>query len=173
MIIGLSTATFTALHVIISLIAIVSGIIVVFGMIGSKRMPGLTAIFLLFTILTSITGFLFPIKGFTPALGTGIASLTVLAIALIALYTRHLYGAWRWIYVVCAVMALYLNVLVLIVQSFEKLKFINPLAPVVGPPFAEPQNFHFVVAQGAALVICVMLGLIAAIKFKRGPGLAE
>ena len=98
MILGMSLSTFTTVHVVISLIAIVAGIIVMFGMLGSNRMPGLTAIFLLFTILTSATGFLFPFHGFTPAVGTGIVSLLVLAPIFYALYGKKLDGAWRWIY---------------------------------------------------------------------------
>ena len=171
MILGMSLQTFTLVHVIISLIAIASGLIVVFGMLGSNRMPGLTALFLLTTILTSATGFLFPIKGFTPALGVGAVSLVILAIALIALYGRQLGGAWCWIYVVSAVAALWFNVFVLIVQSFEKLSLLNPKAPVVGPPFAEPQNTQFVIAQGAALAIFLLLGLVAAIRFRPLPRL--
>ena len=168
MIVGMSLATFTTLHVIISLVAIVSGIIVVFGMIGSQQMPGWTALFLTMTILTSLTGFLFPVNGFTPALGTGIYSLIVLAIALFALYAKSLAGAWRWIYIVTAVAALQANILVLIVQGFEKIKFLNPHAPQVGPPFLEPQNMQFIVAQGAALVILVALAIVALFRFRPG-----
>jgi hypothetical protein len=171
MILGLSIAAFTTVHVIISLIAIASGFVVMFGMLGAHRLPGWTALFLLTTILTSVTGFLFPIHGFTPALGTGAVSLVILAVALIALYARHLAGAWRWIYVVTAIAALYFNVLVLIVQSFEKLALLNPAAPVVGPPFAEPANTHFVVAQVAALLLLIVLGTLAVIRFR--PALAQ
>ncbi len=153
------------LHVIITLIAIVSGIIVVFGMLGAHRMPGLTALFLLTTMLTSVTGFLFPIHGFTPALGVGVISCILLVVALIALYGKHLVGAWRWIYVVTAVAALWFNVFVLIVQSFEKLSFLNAQAPQVGPPFAEPVNTHFAIAQVVALVVLALLAIIAVIKF--------
>ena len=177
MIVGLSVATFTLVHVIITLIAIASGFIVVFGLIGSHRLPKLTALFWLTTVLTSITGFMFFLapaqpKMFTPAAGTGVVATLVFLIALLALYARHLYGKWRWIYAITAVISLYLNVFVLIVQSFEKIKLINPAAPMVGPPFAPPTDFRFAVTQGVALVIFVMLGLIAAIKFRRGPGLA-
>ena len=91
---------------------------------------------------------------------------------LVALYAKHLYGAWRWIYVVSAVVSLYLNVFVLITQTFQKIQLINPTAPMAGPPFAPPTDFQFAVAQGVALVIFVMLGLIGVIKFRRGPGLA-
>ena len=168
MILGMSLATFTVLHVVITLIAIVSGLIVMVGMLGSHRLPALTALFLLTTVLTSVTGFLFPIHGFTPALGVGIVSMVVLAIALFALYGRHLTGAWRWIYVVTALTALWFNVFVLIVQSFEKVLLLNPAAPQFGPPFPEPVNSHFAIAQAAALTIIFVLGLIAAFKFRPG-----
>ena len=164
MILGLSIAAFTIVHVVISLIAIVSGFVVVFGMIGGHRMGGWTALFLLMTILTSLTGFLFPITAFTPALGTGIVSSVLLVVALVALYGKHLVGAWRWIYVTTAVAALYLNVFVLIVQAFEKVPFINASAPQVGPPFAEPTNTYFVIAQSIALAVFVVLGAAAALK---------
>jgi hypothetical protein len=95
MILGMSLQTFTLLHVIISLIAIASGLIVLLGMLGSHRLPGWTALFLLTTILTSVTGFLFPITGFTPALAVGTTSIVILTIALLALYGKHLVGAWR------------------------------------------------------------------------------
>jgi hypothetical protein len=169
MIIGLSLGTFTLLHVIISLIAIASGLIVLFGMLASRRLPGWTALFLLTTILTIATGFLFPIHGFTPALGLGTISLLVLAVALVALYGKHLSGAWRWIYVVMAVAALWFNVFVLIVQAFEKVTLINPLAPQVGPPFAEPQNLQFMVAQTTVLVVLGVLGFFAVAKFRPTP----
>ena len=172
MILGLSIPAFTLLHVIISLVAIVSGLIVLFGMLGSHRLAGLTALFLATTVLTSLTGFLFPIHGFTPALGTGIVSIVILAVALFALYGKKLAGAWRWIYVVTAVAALYLNVLVLIVQTFEKVAFLNPVAPVVGPPFAEPTNTHFVIAQAAALVFFIVTGAVAALRFRPGLSLS-
>jgi hypothetical protein len=177
MIVGLSVAAFTLVHVIITLIAIASGFIVVFGLIGSHRPPKLTALFWLTTVLTSITGFMFFLaptqaKMITPAAGTGIVATVVFLIALFALYARHLYGKWRWIYAIATVISLYLNVFVLIVQSFEKIKLINPAAPMVGPPFAAPTDFQFAVAQSVALVIFVMLGLVAAIRFRRGPGLA-
>jgi hypothetical protein len=165
MILGMSLQTFTLVHVIITLIAIASGLVVLLGMLGSHRMPALTALFLFTTVLTSVTGFMFPIHGFTPALGVGGISMVVLAIALLALYGRHLAGAWRWIYVVSAVIALWFNVFVLIVQSFEKLSLLNPLAPQVGPPFPEPVNTHFAIAQSVALVVIAVLGLMAAFKF--------
>ncbi|MGH6664835.1 MAG: hypothetical protein ACREB2_08025 [Pseudolabrys sp.] len=169
MILGMSLATFTLVHVVITLIAIASGIIVLLGMLGSHRLPALTALFLLTTVLSSVTGFLFPIHGFTPALGVGIISMVLLVFALLALYGRHLAGSWRWIYVVTATVALWLNIFVLIVQSFEKLSFLNAMAPQVGPPFPEPVNTHFAIAQAAGFVVIFGLGLIAIFKFRLGP----
>jgi hypothetical protein len=161
MILGMSVQTFTILHVVISLIGIASGIIVVIGMFGSQSQPRWTALFLATTVLTSVTGFLFPITKFTPALGTGVVSCVVLAVALFALYGKHLAGAWRWIYVVTAVSALYLNVLVLIVQSFQKVPALTPLAPTQSEP-------PFLIAQTVALVVFVLLGIVAVIKFRPG-----
>ena len=120
MILGMSIGAFTILHVIITIVAIGSGLIVVGGMFASHRLPITTALFLFTTALTSLTGFLFPIHGFTPALGVGIVATAVLLIALFALFKEHLAGAWRWIYVIAAVASLYLNVFVLVVQSFVK-----------------------------------------------------
>ena len=112
MILGMSLSTFVTVHVIISLIAIAAGIIVMFGLLTSKSMPGLTAIFLLFTILTSATGFLIPplvSEKLLPSHMVGALSLVLLAIACIALYGMKLSGAWRWIYAVTALLSLYLN----------------------------------------------------------------
>jgi hypothetical protein len=172
MILGLSTANFTLLHVIISLVAIASGLVVLFGMLGSRRMPGWTLFFLVTIILTSVTGYFFPIHGFTPAHAVGAVSLVILLIALVALYGKHLSGAWRWIYVVTAVTALWFNVFVLIVQSFEKVSLLNPLAPQVGPPFSEPQNTYFMIAQVLALAVFVVLGIVAALRFRPGPAIS-
>jgi hypothetical protein len=177
MIVGLSVEIFIVIHVLITFVAIGSGFPVVFGLIGSHRLPKTTAVFWLFTVLTSVTGFMFFLsptqaKVITPALLTGIVATIAFLFGLFALYVKHLYGAWRWIYVVTAVLSLYLNVFVLIVQAFEKVKLINPAAPMIGPPFAPPTDFQFAVTQGAALVIFVMLSIIGVIKFRRGPGLA-
>lgn len=158
MVLGLSTQTFTIIHVIISLLAIASGILVLVGMLRSNQMPGWTAFFLLTTILTSVTGFLFPIRG-TPAIGTGTVSLVLLGLALYGLYGKHLAGAWRWIYVATAVASLYLNVLVLIVQSFQKVPALKPLAPTQSEP-------PFLIAQVIALFAFVVLGTIAALRFR-------
>ena len=159
MILGMSVGAFTLLHVIITLVAIRSGLIVVGGMFASNKLPGTTAMFLLTTALTSVTGFLFPIHGFTPALGVGIVACVILAVALFALYKEHLIGPWRWIYVVTAVVSLYLNVFVLVVQSFVKVSALNALAPTqTEPPFA--------ITQAAVLAIFALITLIAVIKFR-------
>ena len=162
MILGMSLATFTMVHVIISLIAIVSGILVLFGILGSSRMPGLTAIFLLFTILTSATGFLIPpllSEKLLPSHMIGILSLVLLAIACIALYGMQLAGAWRWIYVVGAVISLYFNVFVLVVQSFEKIPALHAMAPTqTEPPFK--------LTQLVVLALFALLTIIAAIRFR-------
>lgn len=148
MMLGLSLANFTLLHVVISLIAIVSGLIVMFGMLGSRPMPGLTAIFLLLTILTSVTGFGFPVEKLLPSHVIGIISLVLLAIACLALYTMGLKGVWRPIYIVTALVALYLNVFVLVIQSFLKIPALTALAP--GNP---PSGPVFGLVQGIVLVL--------------------
>ena len=157
----MSLSAFTTLHVIISLIAIVSGIIVMFGLLGSKPMPGLTAIFLLFTILTSATGFLFPVEKLLPSHVIGILSLVLLAIACIALYVMNVSGAWRWIYVLTAMISLYLNVFVLVIQSFLKVPALTALAP--GNP---PSGLVFAVVQGIVLLFFVVAIVGAMRRFR-------
>ena len=152
MMLGLSLSAFTTLHVIISLIAIVAGLIVMFGMAGLHRPGALTAVFLLFTILTSVTGFMFPFNGITPGILFGILSCILLAIACIALYSMHLEGAWRRIYVVTALVSLYLNVFVLVIQSFLKIPPLHELAP--GNP---PAGAAFAVVQAIVLVFFVVM----------------
>ena len=164
MILGMSLSTFTTVHVVISLIAIVAGIIVMFGMLGSNRMPGLTAIFLLFTILTSATGFVIPplvTEKLLPSHIIGILSLALLAIACIALYAMNLAGSWRWIYVLTALISLYLNTFVLVIQSFLKIPALSVLAP--GNPPAGPV---FAVVQGIVLVFFVVMIIGACRRFR-------
>jgi len=164
MILGMSSATFVLVHVVISLIGIVAGIIVMFGMLGSRRQPGLTAIFLLFTILTSATGFLIPPLLFDKTLPShmiGLLSLLLLAIACIALYVMRLSGAWRWIYVVTALLALYFNVFVLVIQSFLKIPALTAIAP--GNP---PSGPVFAVVQGIVLVFFVLMIIGAWRRFR-------
>src|SRR3984957_8163669 len=168
MILGMSTAAFTQFHVLLSLVGIASGLIVAFAMLGAKRLPLLTAIFLLTTVATSATGFMFHFAAFGPPEIVGVISLVVLGIAILALYGYKLAGSWRWIYVAAAVLALYLNVFVGVVQTFQKVAFFHALAPTqTEPPFA--------VAQGIVLITFVALGIAAAKKFRpgaRGPAFA-
>ena len=155
MILGMSLDTFVLVHVIISLIGIVAGLVVMFGMLGSNRMPGLTTIFLLFTILTSATGFLIPplvSEKLLPSHMIGLLSLILLAIACIALYLMKLSGSWRWIYVLTALISLYFNVFVLVIQSFLKIPALTALAP--GNP---PTGPVFAVVQGIVLVFFVVM----------------
>jgi hypothetical protein len=164
MILGMSLSTFTAFHVIISLIAIASGLIVMFGLLGSNRRPSLTATFLLFTILTSVTGFLFPFDKLLPSHMIGIVSLLLLAVACVALYAMKLSGAWRWIYVLTALIALYLNVFVLVVQGFLNLAPLHALAPSVPP--SEPP---FAIIQGIVLLFFVVSIIGAVRRFRPTP----
>ena len=161
MILGMSLSTLTSVHVIISLIGIVSGIVVMFGLLGSNRMPGLTAIFLLFTILTSATGFLFPFEKLLPSHMIGILSLVLLAIACVALYGMNLSGAWRWIYAVTAMISLYLNVFVLVIQSFLKVAALTALAPA-----CPPSGPLFAVVQGIVLVFFVIVVIGGVRRFR-------
>jgi hypothetical protein len=159
MILGLSTGAFTLLHVAISLIAIGLGLIGVGGMFASRRLPVTTALFLLTTVLTSVSGFFFPIHGFTPALGVGAVSCVILLIALFAYYGKGLAGAWRWIYVITAIAALYFNVFVVVVQSFVKVAALNALAPTQSePPFA--------ITQAVVLALFVLIGIVALVRFR-------
>ena len=134
MVLGMSLSTFTLVHVIISLIGIASGIVVVYGFLTRKRLNGWTAIFLLTTVLTSATGFLFPVEHLLPSHIVGIISLVLLAIAIVTRYA--LQGAWVRTYIVTAMIALYLNCFVAVVQSFEKSPALKALAPTQKePPF--------------------------------------
>jgi hypothetical protein len=158
MILGMSPAIFTQFHVIISLLGIVSGIVVLVGMLNANRMPGMTAVFLIATVATSVTGFMFGAP-FDPAAAVGCLSLVVLLLAILALYRFKLAGAWRGVYVVSALIALYLNCFVLVVQTFQKVAFFHALAPTQKePPFGA--------AQAVLLVAFVGLGIAAFRKFR-------
>jgi hypothetical protein len=159
MILGLSTTLYTQIHVIISLIAIASGLIAAFGMIAGKLLPKTTALFLVTTVLTSVTGLLFPWKGFTPGVILGILSLVVLLPAILARYSKHLTGGWRRTYVITAMIALWFNVFVLIAQSFEHVPSLHALAPTGTEP-------AFKIAQGIMLVIFIILTIAADKKFR-------
>jgi hypothetical protein len=163
MTLGLSLSAFTTLHVAVSLIGIASGFIALWGMLASRRLDGWTALFLATTILTSVTGFMFPFNGLLPSHVVGAISLVLLAVALLALYAFRLSGAWRGIYVAAALAALYLNVFVGVVQAFRKLAFLQPLAPTQSePPFAA--------AQLAVLVIFLAVGFLAVRRFHPAGG---
>jgi magnesium-transporting ATPase (P-type) len=116
-------------HVVLSLVGIVAGLIVLGGMLGSKKLEGWTALFLATTVLTSATGFLFPFVKILPSHIVGVISLAVLAVAIVALYVCRLAGRWRWIYVASAVFALYLNAFVGVVQAFLKIPSLKAMAP--------------------------------------------
>jgi hypothetical protein len=154
----MSTATFTLLHVILSLVGIAAGIVVLFGMLASKRLEAWTALFLSTTVLTSVTGFFFHSEKFGPPHVVGVISLLVLAVTIPALYAYRLAGPWRWTYAAGAVLSLYLNVFVGVVQAFQKIPFFNALAPTQSePPFA--------IAQGLVLLIFIALGVLAVRRF--------
>src|SRR5882672_10643677 len=106
MVLGMSLSTFTLVHVVLSLVGIFAGLVVLFGMLGGKRLDGWTALFLATTVLTSVTGFFFPLDQLLPSHFVGIISLVILAVAILALYGYRLAGSWRWIYVTAAVAAL-------------------------------------------------------------------
>src|SRR5579859_5610338 len=157
MILGMSTATFTLVHVALSLAGIASGLMVVFGMIRATSLPTWNGVFLATTALTSLTGFLFPYKGVTPGIVVGILSTAVLLLAGLALYLLQLAGGWRGTYVISAVLALYFNFVALIAQSFEKVPALNALAPTLSEP-------PFKIAQILAFVLFATLAVLA---FKR------
>ena len=158
MILGMSISTFTTVHVILSLIGVAAGFVVVFGMIRGKHSGAWAAIFLATTVLTSVTGFPIPPFGFDPPRAVGVLSLVLLALAIVALYVFRLAGWWRLIYVATSTAALYLNCFVGVVQTFQKIYFFNSLAPTQSePPFA--------IAQGAVLIIFILLGVLGVRKF--------
>jgi hypothetical protein len=155
-------ATYTLVHVLISLAGIGSGLIVMSGLLGGKRLDGWTAIFLSTTVLTSVTGFGFPFHEFLPSHAVGILSLIVLAVAIPARYTFRMAGPWRWVYVITAMVALYFNVFVLVAQLFLKVPALKALAPTQSePPFA--------IAQGLVFAAFVVLTIAAVIKFRPSP----
>jgi hypothetical protein len=159
MILGMSTSDFTQFHVFLSLIGIFAGIVVVLAMLASIRLPVLTAVFLLTTVATSVTGFMFHFAGFGPPEIIGVISLIVLGVAILAHYGYKLAGSWRGIYVATAVLALYLNVFVGVVQTFQKVPFFHALAPT-------QTELPFALAQGVVLIAFVALGIAAAKKFR-------
>src|SRR5215813_2774670 len=151
---GGEMSALTLIHVGLSLIGIATGFLVIFQMIGGKALGGLNAIFLATTILTSVTGYFFPITKVTPGIVIGAISLFVLAIALFALYSKKLAGGWKTVYVVTAVLAQFFNVLVLVVQSFMKIPALHAMAPTGEESIVK-------ICQLGALVLCIVLGVLA------------
>jgi hypothetical protein len=151
-------SAFTLFHVVLSLVGIAAGLMVVYGLVESKRLDGWTAIFLTTTVATSVTGFLFPFHGITPGIVVGILSLIILALAILARYRYRLAGGWRATYVATAVTALYFNVFVAVVQAFEKVPALKALAPT-------QSEAPFKVTQLAVLAIFITLAVLAVVKF--------
>ncbi len=165
MILGMSLSAFTTLHVVISLLAIALGLVWVADLLRGRQSGLIAGLFLLTTILTSVTGFLFPITTLTPAVIFGIISLVALTFAVLALYVFGLRGFWRPVYLVTAVFALYLNVFVAVVQAFQKIPAFNAFAPTQSePPFA--------IAQAIVLVLAIIVGWLAVRRFHGGPAVA-
>ena len=160
MIWGLSESTFTTVHTVLSLIGIGSGLVVMFGFLRGKEHAGWTLLFLITTVATCVTGFGFPFDRLLPAHKLGIVSLVVLAVAIAARYAFHLAGAWRRVYVICAAVALYLNVFIGVVQAFQKVPALTALAP-------NQTELPFVVTQLVVLALFIALA-IAAVKGFRG-----
>ena len=158
MILGMSVPTFTIVHTVISLIGIFAGLIVLYGMFSSKRLEAWTAVFLLTTVLASVTGFFFPVDKILPSHIVGVLSLFVLAVTLAALYMYRLAGKWRSLYVVSAVFALYLNIFVGVVQGFGKVPFLTALAPTQKEP-------PFIIAQALVLLLFIYFGIKAVRSF--------
>lgn len=154
--------TFTLIHVVISLIGIGSGFVVMFGLLTGRRLNGWTALFLASTVATSVTGFGFPLTHFGAPHWVGVISLVVLAVVILARYAFHLTGAWRWLYVVGALLALYLNVFVGIVQAFQKVPVLKALAPTQSEP-------PFLLTQLIVLALFIALAILAAIKSRLEP----
>ena len=159
MILGMSTAAFTALHVILSLIAIGAGAVVVYGMFNARRLPRWTVLFLVTSILTSVSGFFFPTDKVLPSQVVGAICLVLLAAAVVALYQGKLAGAWRWVYGVTAVLSFYLNVFVLVIQGFLKVPSLHMLAPT-------QQEAPFLVAQGITLIVFLVASVFAVKRFR-------
>jgi len=154
--------TLTLVHVVLSLVGILSGFVVVFGLIAAKQLKGWTALFLSTTVATSLTGFLFPFHKLLASHVVGIVSLVVLALAILARYARHLSGAWRWIYAVNVVVALYLNFFVFVAQAFQKVPVLKAIAPT-------QSEAPFVVTQLVVMALFVMLGIFAVKRFHAEP----
>jgi hypothetical protein len=151
--------TFTLIHVVLSLVGIVAGLVVVGGLMAGVRLNGWTGLFFVTTVLTNVTGFGFPFRTLLPSHIVGAVSLVILPIAIAARYWKHLTGAWRQVFVVSTVLALYFNVFVLLVQLFQKI----PGLIIVAPGQKGPA---FVAAQLLILALFVWLGRAALSGFR-------
>src|SRR6202453_3253897 len=158
MILGFSMVQFTYLHVFLSLVGIGAGVFIVFGLLTSRRLSILATLFLLTTVATSLTGFLFPFNGITPGIILGVLSLIVLVLAIVALYVKKLDGPWRGVYAVSACVAFYFNFFVLIAQSFAKVPALHSFAPTQQSP-------GFAVTEGVVLLVFILLTIRAYKKF--------
>ena len=156
---------YTIVHTLISLVAIFTGLVVLLGMLAGNRLDGWTKWFLITAVATTITGFFFPFHGFTPAIGLGIISLPFLALTIFARYSGHLAGAWRWIYVIGAVICLYFNLFVLVVQLFEKVPALHAIA-------STQTEYPFKLTQLIVLVASALLAIVAVIRFRPEPARA-
>ncbi len=165
MIFGFTLETFTRVHVFISLVGIASGLIVVGGMLRAQRNRQSTAVFLHSTLLTSITGLLLPSSGITPAVVLGYLSIALMFVAFLAVNSFQFRGSWRWIYVVTAIVALYFNCFVGVVQAFQKLPTLQPLAPTL-------TELPFQIAQGVLLIVMAVLGFLSVRNFHPEPAAA-
>jgi hypothetical protein len=161
MILGLSLTQFTFLHVFLSLVAIATGIFLVYGFLTSLRLRILTSLFFVTTALTSITGFLYPFKGVTPGIILGVLSLIVLLLAYVALYVKKLAGGWRATYVVSVMLAFWFNFFVLVAQAVQKVPAIHSFIPSQAAP-------GFMIAQGAVFLVFLLLTVRAVKKFHPG-----
>jgi len=151
--------TYTLFHVALSLVGIAAGFVVIYGLLKNQRLDRWTALFLVTTVATSVTGFGFPFTGLLPSHIFGVISLALLAVTIAARYRFQMVGPWRLAYVITAVMAQYLDVFVLVVQAFLKVPALHKLAPhQTEPPFA--------IAQGILLVSFIVLGVLAAKRFQ-------
>jgi hypothetical protein len=160
MILGMSIAAFTQFHVILSLIGIAAGLVALIGLLANRLLSAVTVLFLITTVLTSVTAFLFPFKGVTPGIILGVLSLIALALAIAALYVGKLTGAWRGTYVISAGIALWFNVFVLFAQSFAKIPALHAIAPTQASP-------GFGITQAVVLVIFIILIRRAFKNFRR------
>jgi hypothetical protein len=162
---GIPTDLFLKFHVVISLIGIASGLVAMIALAGGRLLSGWTGLFLATTVLTNVTGFPLAPFGLDPPRIVGIISLVALAVAIGSLYLFHLAGAWRWIYVVTAMVALFFNCFVAVIQSFDKIPALHAIGPTQDAPVVH-------ISQLVVLVICIGLGGLSVLRFHPKPATA-